>query len=156
MDILVQVIAAYIVTVAAGITLESPKRIVYRTGIIGAISYAVYLILANHFDVGQVLGYFISCLIASIISQFFARKYKTAVILFYVPTFYLYVPGSTIYQTAYNFISGQPEIGAQYLVQTLMIAGAIALGIFIADSVMTIYLGVKSRSLEGLSRISKK
>ncbi|MDO5456721.1 MAG: threonine/serine exporter family protein [Atopococcus tabaci] len=156
MDLIVQVIAAYIVTVAAGVTLESPRRIVYRTGIIGAVSYAVYLILANYFGVGQVMGYFISCLIASIISQFFARRYKTAVILFYVPTFYLYVPGSTIYQMAYNFISGQPDAGAQSLVQTLMIAGAIALGIFIADSIMTIYLDVKNRSIQSLTKINKR
>lgn len=156
MAILIQLIAAYVAVVSAGIILESPRRVVFRTGIIGSISYGVYLLLTLGFNRSDVMGYVVACFIASMIAQVFARRYKSAVILFYVPTFYLYVPGSAIYQMAYHFIASEPSIAAQYLIETLMISGSIALGIFVADSCIAIYLGFKKKTLATLHIKSKK
>lgn len=156
MAILIQLLAAYVAVVTAGIILESPRRIVFRTGIIGSISYAVYLFLSHTFHTSDAMGYFVACLVASIIAQIFARRYKSAVILFYVPTFYLYVPGSAIYQMAYHFIAGEASIAASYLIETLMISGAIALGIFIADSFIAIYLGFKQKTITTIKSTTKK
>ncbi|MBF6841873.1 threonine/serine exporter family protein, partial [Acinetobacter baumannii] len=106
MNIITQLFGAAIITITAGYTIEAPRHLVFKTGIIGVVSYAANLFLQNHMNFSIASAYFLACLLASLLSQVFARRLKAPVTMFYIPTFYLYVPGSSIYQTALYYIEG--------------------------------------------------
>ena len=44
------------------------------------------------------------------------------------------VPGAGLYRSVHYLILGDAEQGAAYLIQTMQIAGVIALGVFLVDS----------------------
>lgn len=145
MGVMIQLFGAAIATVAAGYTIEAPRHLVFKTGIIGVLSYALNLFLQNRMDLTIVPAYFFACLFASLLSQVFARKLKAPVTMFYIPTFYLYVPGSSIYQMAFHYIEGDYSLAVAFLFETISIAGAIALGVFMSDSLTEIYSDIKSK-----------
>lgn len=140
---IIQLFGAAIVTISAGYTIEAPRHLVVKTGIIGVLSYALNLFLQNYMGVTIVPAYFFACFFASLLSQVFARRLKAPVTMFYIPTFYLYVPGSSIYQMAFYYIDGNYSLAIDFLFETVSIAGAIALGVFMSDSILEIYNDVK-------------
>ena len=129
------------VTLTAGIILEAPRQGLKPLLWVGVISYSFYLACLPFFSVAT--SVFIACLAASLLSQVLARVFKMPVTIFYVPTFYLYVPGAAIYRTAFYFIQNDIDQTLHYLVETLLVAGAIALGVFVSDSLLEIYQTIK-------------
>lgn len=113
---------------------EAPRFLQYKVGIIGAVGYAIYLIVLPH--LGTALATFVGCVVISIISQQFARIFKAPVTIFYIPSFFPLVPGVAIYRTVFNYINGDTELGGYYFFEALTIASMIALAVFIVDSVL--------------------
>lgn len=66
-----------------------------------------------------------------------ARALKAPVILFLLGGILPLVPGVGIYRAVYNMIYGM-ESASQVLVETLLITGAIALAIFVMDTLIDI------------------
>ena len=64
-----------------------------------------------------------------------ARKMKTPVTVFLLGGILPLVPGRQIYQMVYYLIAQQNTLSANNLILTLNIAGAIALAIFLADTI---------------------
>lgn len=136
-SILIKLVAAYAATVAAAVNVKVPKRFIYWTGLPGILSYAVYLIvlsISNHF-----VATFIGSLLVSIMGQVMTRKLKTVVSVFYIPAFFLYVPGLAIYETAYNFMNNDLLAAGTSFYNALIIALAIGLAVFVVDSAMETY-----------------
>lgn len=138
---IIQILAAYIITVTAAILVEAPKVLIFKTGICGAIGYGIYLLLLP--IVSSVLATLLSCMTMSAIGQLFARWFKAPVTIFYIPSFFTLVPGAAIYRTAFYLIKGDSDLMSHYFIQTILIAGAIALGVFLVDSILEIYNNLK-------------
>lgn len=136
MGFIIQVIGAYIATITAAITVEAPKSLIFKTGIPGAAGYVVYLLVIDHF--GPIVATLCASLLISILGQASARHYKSPVTIFYIPAFFPLVPGSAMYHTAFHFINNDIEKAALSFVQAILIAGAIALGIYLVDSLLEI------------------
>ncbi|MCR8968547.1 threonine/serine exporter family protein [Facklamia sp. 7083-14-GEN3] len=135
--LILRLIASYLATVAAAINVNAPRKFIYWSGIPGIISYAVYLFvlsLTNTF-----IATFIGSLIVSIIGQWMSRKFKTVVNVFYIPAFFLYVPGIAIYETAEYFMENNLIAASQSFYQALVTALAIGLAVFVVDSAMDTY-----------------
>lgn len=139
-----KIMGAGLVAVTAAIILEAPRNSLNKISLLGALSYTIYLLTLSFTSI--VNAVFIACLSASLVAQAFARWFKMPVTIFYVPTFFLYVPGASIYKTAYYFINNQLDSTLFYLTETLLIAGAIALGVFISDSLLEILKSLKSKT----------
>ena len=131
MGFIIQVIGAYIATITAAITVEAPKSLIFKTGIPGAAGYVVYLLVIDHF--GPIVATLCASLLISILGQA-----KSPVTIFYIPAFFPLVPGSAMYHTAFHFINNDIEKAALSFVQAILIAGAIALGIYLVDSLLEI------------------
>ncbi|XJS10075.1 threonine/serine exporter family protein [Aerococcaceae bacterium WGS1372] len=143
--IIIQVIGAYVATITAAVTLEAPRKLIFKTGYAGATGYFVYLLLGS---LGSALATFFACVVVSLMGQIFARKFKAPVTIFYIPAFFPFVPGSAIYQTALYFIQGNYTLSNHYMIQTLSIAGAIALGVFFSDSILEVYNHIRYEVLK--------
>ena len=82
-----------------------------------------------------VFANFIGAFSVGIYSHVMARKMKTPVTVFLLGGILPLVPGRQIYQMVYYLIAQQNTLSANNLILTLNIAGAIALAIFLADTI---------------------
>lgn len=143
MGFIIQVIGAYVATITAAVSVEAPKQFIFKTGISGAGGYIIYLLVID--QLGSVMATFLASLIIVIMGQYLARRFKAPVTIFYIPSFFPLVPGSAMYLTAYNFINGDSVAGGMFFIEALMIAGAIALAIFLIDSLLEIFSHLKHK-----------
>lgn len=138
---ILQIVSAFVAVAAASILLEAPKKLIYRSGFIGAVGWGIFLVFLDSY--GPVRATFIAGLVISTLSHIFSRVFKTPVTMFFIPGFYPLVPGYRIYMSVYNFISGNEQLAQNYLVDTIKISGMIALAIFMVDTVFNIINKVK-------------
>lgn len=134
MSMLVQVISTFFATAAFAVLFYSPKQYVVKAGITGSLGWLVYLICMKIQD-DQILATLIATIALSLVSHLLARKVKTPVTIFFVPGIIPMVPGKGMYLIVRNLIDDKFEVATFYLFETLQIAGAIALGIFIIDTI---------------------
>ena len=124
--------------------LEIPKRYAVLASIGGGVNWWVYLIALDATGSSMMAAFFSSLAVAAF-SQIFARIQKTPVTVFLVSGILPTVPGAAIYRSVYYFIRNNSNQCTYYLLQTLQIAGAIAMAIFITDSVFRMLHHYQSR-----------
>ena len=136
-SLLIQTFGAYVATVSAALMVEIPRSLLFKCGTVGAFGYAIYLLdFPHHGVVGATL---VAGIGIAALSQFFARYFRAPVTMFYIPGFFPLVPGIGVYRTAFYYINNNPSEAGFYFIQSILIAGAIALSIFLVDSLLEIY-----------------
>ncbi len=140
---LFQILGAYLATVTSGVILETPKHLLFQTGFIGAAGYSVYLVALSTND--KAVATLLGGLVIAFLSQVSARRLLAPVTVFYIPSFFPLVPGASVYRIAYYYIQDNPQLAGDNLIESILISGAIALSIFIIDSLLDIYSHVKKK-----------
>lgn len=135
--ILIQTIGAFFATVALAIILGVPKKFTLLAGLDGAIGWLVYLLLGSEQE-HIVLHTFIAALVVALVSHSFARVLKAPVTVFLISGILPLVPGTGMYRIAYYLIEGNSSLSGFYLSQTILVAGVIAIAIFIMDTIFKI------------------
>lgn len=128
---------SFAAVVAFAILLETPKKYLPHAGVTGAIGGAVYLLGLQN-NLGTVLAAFFSALAIALTSHTFARLFKAPVTIFLIAGILPTVPGAGMYRTVYYIITDDRVKSGYYLIQTLEIAGVIALAIFIMDTLFRV------------------
>ena len=148
MEILIQSAAAFLAIFGFAIILDAPKPFLLFAGAAGGVGWFAYLLTL---EAGQsvILAAFLSSLAAAILSHLFARKLKAPVTVFLVAGILPAVPGASIYRCVYYLIQRKPTLSTAYLVQTVQIAGAMALAIFIVDSLFRLMQKSTADGTEG-------
>ena len=136
---LVQVIGAFVAVIAASITFGVSKKFLMYSGLAGAVSWLGYLVFLK-MGVNELLSVFAATLVSALLSHIFARALKAPVTVFQIPAILPTVPGVGMYRTVYYMIIGDKEMTGYYFSKTLQIAGMIAIGIFIMDTVFRTFL----------------
>ena len=106
---------------------------ILSASVTGAVAWLVYLSLSNLTDVNR---YLLATIAAAILSEIFARLYKTPATVFLIIGIIPLVPGGGIYYTMEYALSGD---NAQFLstgLHTLGIAGALAVGVLLVSSLV--------------------
>ncbi len=132
-ELTIQSIGAFLAVLGVSFLIEMPKKYLFFAGITGGIGWLAYLISTKE-QTSLVAAAFFSSLSAALLSQIFARILKAPVTIFLVAGILPTVPGASIYRCVYFLIQGKSKWSNYYLVQTLQIAGAMAVAIFIVDS----------------------
>lgn len=141
---IIQVLSAFAAVVASSIYLESPKKIIFVTGTVGAIGWGVYLLCVDSF--GPIISTFIASIVVSLLSHMSSRVFKTPSTMFFIPGFYPLVPGYRLYMGVYNFILGDRILASEYFIGTFKISGMIAMAIFTIDTIFNIYNDYKPKN----------
>ena len=129
----IQTAGAFLAVISFALILELPKKHVVLAGGIGAAGWLFYLLVEA--AAGSVIAAaFLSSLLVALSSHIAARIFKAPVTVFLVAGILPSVPGASIYRSVSYVISNNTELSSHYLVETLQIAGAIAMAIFIMDS----------------------
>lgn len=140
--IVLEMVIAFVAVYFIAITLEAPKRTLRYGALGGALGWGVYLVGLSFLDI--VGATFLASLFIAWIAHLFARYLKTPVTIYFIPAFIALVPGAGVYQSVYAFISKEYAAAQQHLILTLQISGAIALAIFIVDSIFGVLARIRA------------
>ena len=108
-----------------GFLLHCPKKAIFIGALLGALGYVIYIPVSDYFS--QPVGFFMGTMAMSILSEFFARLFKTPATVFLTPAIVSLVPGIGLYQSMAHFVLGETTEGVNMTVTTLINTCAIAL-----------------------------
>ncbi len=132
-QILIRSLGAFLAVMSFGLILELPKKYLFHAGAVGGLGWMVYLIVERCSRSGPMAAFLSSLMVAGM-SHIFARQKKAPVTVFLVAGILPSVPGASIYRCVYYMIRNAEMLSNDYLVETLKIAGAIAMAVFFIDS----------------------
>lgn len=136
---IIQILSAFSAVFMFTMILEIPKQYIPYTAASGAIGWWVYLTIQNR-ENSAMMAAFLSTLVVALLSHILARLKKAPVTVFLVSGTLPAVPGAAIYRSVYYLIHNESQLSTHYLIETLQIAGAIAMAIFIMDSLFRLFM----------------
>lgn len=155
---IIQVLGAFVAVITGATILSVPKKFLFIAGCISAVSWFVYL-LCREIDLNVAMSTLMATIVIALISHIFARVLKAPVTLFLIPGILPLVPGINTYRIAYYLIQEDGTHASHYFNLTLQIAGMIAIGIFIMDTIFRIIVTItscKKQSLDQKQELPKK
>jgi len=132
MVIIAQSITSFIAAAAFGILFNVPKESLFKCGFVGMVGWMVYFLLEGK-GADAVLATVIASFIVTVISQIYARIYKTPVIIFIVAGIIPLVPGGMAYDAMRHFVQNDYNTALNLAAKAFMISGAIAIGIVFSE-----------------------
>lgn len=137
-----QVIASYFATVAFSVLCNISRRKIFIGGFSGAVGWAAYLI-GMHFLNSLVLATFLASFIVGWMSLRLAVIFKTPATIFRVLGVVPIVPGLGMYKILYNVSVMEYNQAIFSFFETMQTAGAIALGLLLANTFRKLFDGNK-------------
>ncbi|NQD65592.1 threonine/serine exporter family protein [Bacillus haikouensis] len=132
MVILEHLLTSFIAAAAFGIIFNAPKQSLFKCGIVGMLGWTIYMIMFLN-DVDAVLATLLASFVVAVISQVFAKMYKTPVIIFSVAGIIPLVPGGLAYDAMRNFVQNDYNAAINLAAKSFMISGAIAIGLIFSE-----------------------
>lgn len=133
MVMVIQTMGAFFAVASFTRILELPRRFLMWYGTAGALCWLVYLNVRDGAG-SKILAAFAAGLAVAVFSHLAARLLKAPVTVFLIPGILPLVPGASIYNSVYYMIQDNQPQSSHYLAETLQIAGAIAMAVFLVDS----------------------
>lgn len=132
---ILQVFGAFMATFCFSFVFFVPKSFIFDTSFIGGFGWFIYLLLQKE-GCSIVISAFLAAFCIAVLSHCFARWKKAPVTVFFVTGILPLVPGLALYRMVYQLLTGKWSLANGYFVQTLQLAGVIALALFIVDTMM--------------------
>lgn len=135
MNMALQFVFAFFATAGFTLIFNIPHRHIFCASFAGASGWLIfqYLIVINQPTV--IAGLVASCLVAAL-AEVFARIFREASLIFVIPGILPLVPGAGMYKTMLAFLHEDISAAAKIGTETLMLTGAIAVGILIVSSIV--------------------
>lgn len=110
----------------------------------GVLTWAVYC-MADYFGCDLYVSYFFATLIAALYAEIMARVRKYPAISYLVVAIFPLIPGAGIYYTTNYLLQGDRIAFGQKALQTIGIAGVIAVGILMVSTLVRLWSGWAKR-----------
>jgi uncharacterized membrane protein YjjB (DUF3815 family) len=127
-----QLITSFIASAGFGLLFNAPKNTLIQGGLSGMIGWICYFILVEK-GIDSVVASVIAAIIIGIIGQFFAKRYKTPVIIFNVSGIIPLVPGGLAYDAMRHFVVNDYTVALQLAAKAFLISGGIAAGLVLSE-----------------------
>lgn len=131
-SILIKTLAAGIGTVAFAVFYNVAKRYFLELGIIGALSWLIYLLFIQ-MTAWEGAAVFLSALFVAFASQLLAVYKRCPATIFLATSMFPLIPGLSVYRTVYFLLVGNPYDAMSHLRTAFIAAFAIAIAISMAQ-----------------------
>lgn len=146
MEWIIQGILSFLAAAAFGVIFNSPKGTLFHCGMVGATGWLVYYILTTFAAMDIVIASFAGSFAVSIVAHWQAKRFRMPMIIFSVAGIIPLVPGGMAYNTMRKFVENDYFIGIAYGSKTMMISGAIAMGLVFGEVIFqSIFRIIKNR-----------
>ncbi|MEK3733030.1 MULTISPECIES: threonine/serine exporter family protein [Paenibacillus] len=125
-------VTSFIASAAFGMIFNAPRKALLQCGFAGMVGWILYIWL-QEMMVNPIPATVVAAFCVTMISHFFAKKYKTPIIVFSVSGIIPLVPGGLAYNALRNVAENQFDQAVQLGLQAFMISGAIALGLLLSE-----------------------
>ena len=139
-----QIIAAFVGSFGFAMLFNVRKSLILSASAGGILCWVVYL-LCEHFGFGVFVSSLLTAMVVSLYAQIFARIRKTPSTIFFVSSIIPLIPGSSLFYTMYNAVSGEAELFAAHGINTLLCACGIAAGTAFVYAVFIIFTNFSKR-----------
>lgn len=136
LPILCQTIESFFASLFFAILFGVRRRDLVCTAGAGAVCWFIYAVVTA--IVGEIPAYFLSAVATTIYCEIFARLLRTPTIVYLAAGVIPLVPGGGIYRTMLLCIQGTPEQALSACINTVSIAGAMAMGIMVVSSLFRV------------------
>ncbi|MFC3040385.1 threonine/serine exporter family protein [Virgibacillus xinjiangensis] len=134
MMILAQLATSFVAAAGFGILFNAPKKSLIQCGLAGMAGWILYYILVQQ-GMDAVPATIFGAMLVAIITQIFAKVYKTPIIIFHVSGVIPLVPGGVAYDAMRNFVENDYTAAVQLSAQVMLLAGGIAIGLMFSEVV---------------------
>ncbi|EKN70441.1 hypothetical protein BABA_05326 [Neobacillus bataviensis LMG 21833] len=134
---IVQILTNFIVSGAFAVIFNVPLNSLLQCCLVGMIG-RLLLILLNNNNIDAVLATLSATFFLAVISQIFAKIYKTPTIIFTISGIIPLVPGGLAYNATRNFVENHYDLAIQFAAKALMTSGAIAVGLVLSEALTQI------------------
>ncbi|HSQ89956.1 threonine/serine exporter family protein [Romboutsia sp.] len=131
---IIEVMAAFLTAISFGVLFNIKGKRLIAAGIGGGLSWFIYKFCLSYTGV-ESSSYFMAAICFSIYCEICARVCKTPATTLTVCCLIPLVPGYGIYNTMYEFLIGDYLKAIEYGIDTLVIAGSLALGIIFISTI---------------------
>ncbi len=128
---LVQLLAAYVGTVAFAVLFGVPRKYYLDSGLCGMLGWLLYLILVNHTGLSVANVVFFATVLVTFTAMVLAIVRKCPITVYLICGIFPLVPGAGIFWTTYNVVSEQLGAALHTGVTALKVTVAIAFGIIL-------------------------
>jgi len=104
MEIIKQLLFAFISTIGFSILFSTPKDSIIKVGIVGSISWGIYFLSLNIFNISTVTSTLLASISVGIIGELFAKYNKKPATVFIIPGIIPLVPGAGMYYTMLELV----------------------------------------------------
>jgi uncharacterized membrane protein YjjB (DUF3815 family) len=130
--IIEQLVTSFVASAAFGIIFNVPKKLLLNGGLVGMVGWLIYFLFVEY-DFDSVIATFVAAFFVAIISQLFARLYKTPMTIFSVSGIIPLVPGGLAYEAMRHVVFNDYNTAIQLAAKAFMISGAIAIGLVFSE-----------------------
>lgn len=141
MHLFSQFLLALVATLCFAIIFHVPVRHIPACIVVGGLGWVTYLISDYSMD-SPVLGCFFGACMVGLCSVIASRIFKEAMTIFIIPGILCLVPGAKIFYTMEALLRNDVQDMAEIGVQTIMMAGAIALGLLAIGAVINVFWSI--------------
>lgn len=146
MEMIAQFVAAMLGVCGFAVLFHAPRRFYVPCGLCGAIGWIVYLVAVQECGTHVAVASMAASVVLAVVSSILAIEMKAPATIFLVTGIFPLVPGADIYYTAYYMIQNDLALCAEKGVETLLIAGGIALGLVIGSALSTVCVRLARRT----------
>ena len=144
-EMIIQVIGAFVAAAVLPIIFGIPKRHILADGVVGALGWLCYLLVAQKLTV--VMATLFASMLVAFLSNLIAKVMKAPVTVFLIPGILSMVPGTSIYRVIYYMMHNDTDSTRYYLIETLQIAGMIVFAILIIETLFSVISNIAAASL---------
>ena len=139
-----QFLIAFFATMGFALFFNCPKRVFITSCTLSGIVWVIYKYLVLRTN-NVITAGFTASFILGVVSEFFARKYKTPAIIFILPGLVPMIPGAGTYYSMYYLIYKEYTTFQNVASETFYILIALALGIVVATGVSRVFITIMNK-----------
>lgn len=123
-----------------------PVRHIPAAAFIGSTGWFLYQLCLG-FHISTIISCFLASCAVGLLSDIASRLLKDAATIFIIPGILCLVPGSGMYDTMLELVSGNLSEAAATGIRTLMLAGSIALGLLVISAAIRIVVTIARKAV---------
>ncbi|WP_042346183.1 threonine/serine exporter family protein [Bacillus massiliigorillae] len=144
MEYLAQLVTSFIGSAGFGIIFNVPRETVLKCGFVGMSGWICYFILSQN-GVDIIPATAMASTLIAVISQLFAKIYKTPMTIFTVGGIIPLVPGGMAYNAMRHFVENDYNTAISLAAKAFLISGSIAIGLVFSEVLHQIIKRIKYR-----------
>lgn len=151
MEIVTHLVMSFVAAAGFGIIFNAPRESLVKSGFVGMVGWMVYFFMTMG-GVDEVPATVTAAFLIALVSQIYARVYKTPIIIFTVAGIIPLVPGGMAYNAMRNFVTNDYNTAINLAAKAFMISGSIAMGIVFSEVINQVIRQVRMNRMSAKER----